>query len=124
MTDWVKELGGGVAAIAVPLTAILVGLAAWLPKLLNGVKLDGLNGDVLTRLRAMEAHAAIQDRKSIIQDVKIHRAAVKVTKLVVIVIRLQGLLTSTNVPIPQDLVDDIVDVQKDDIEDAQSEDQA
>lgn len=118
MTDWMKEFGGGVASIAVPLTAILVGLAAWLPKILNGMKLDGLNGNVLERLKAMEEHAAVQDRKSVIQDVKIHRGAVKVTKLVVIVIRLQGLLVTNNISIPQDLVDDIIEVQKDDIEDS------
>lgn len=118
MTEWLKEFGGGLAAIGVTLTALLVGLAAWLPKLLNGVKLDGLNGDVLTRLKAMEEHAALQDRKSVIQDVKIHRGAVKVTKLVVIVIRLQALLVTNNIDIPQDLVDDILAVQKDDIEDA------
>ena len=118
MTDWIKEFGGGVAAIGVPLTAILVGLAAWLPKILNGMKLDGLNGNVLERLKAMEEHAAVQDRKSVIQDVKIHKSAVKVTKLVVIVIRLQGLLVTNNISIPQDLVDDIIEVQKDDIEDS------
>lgn len=112
-----NSAAGSLATIAAALTVFLAALAAWLPKIMNGIKGDNLNGNVLDRLKAMEEHAAMQDRKSVIQDVKIHRFAVKVTKLVVVVIRLEGLLVANKVEIPQDLIDEIVKLKEDDIED-------
>ena len=110
--DDLKTIGGSI--VAGLLTLSVVG-----PKLLNMFKGDTLNGSVLDRLKSMEAHAALQDRRAIIQDDKIHRFAVKVTKLVVVMIRLEGLLQQHAIEIPQDLIDDMVDLRKDDIEDVQ-----
>jgi len=105
-----KTIGGGIVA------ALLV-IATVGPKLLNMFKGDSLNGSVLDRLKAMEEHAKVQDRRAIVQDDKIHRFAVKVTKLVVVMIRLEGLLQQHEIDIPQDLIDDMVELKKDDIED-------
>ncbi len=99
------------------IVAALLTLAVVGPKLLNMFKGDSLNGSVLDRLKAMEEHAKVQDRRAIVQDDKIHRFAVKVTKLVVVMIRLEGLLQHHEIEIPQDLIDDMVELRKDDIED-------
>jgi hypothetical protein len=110
VTSTLKTTGG-------LLIAALVTLAAVGPKLLNMFKGDSLNGSVLDRLSAMEKHAQVQDRRAIAQDDKIHRFAVKVTKLVVVMIRLEGLLQKYEINIPQDLIDEMLVLKRDDIED-------
>lgn len=109
-----KTIGGS-------LVAGLLVLAVLGPKLLNMFKGDSLNGSVLDRLLAMENHAKVQDRRAIVQDDKIHRFAVKVTKLVVVIIRLESLLQQNEIEIPQDLIDDIIVLRTDDIEDVPEE---
>jgi hypothetical protein len=110
MMEELKTTGGAIAATL--LTLSVIG-----PKLLNAFKGDSLNGSVLDRLKAMEEHAKLQDRRAIVQDDKIHRFAVKVTKLVVVMIRLESLLQQHEVEIPQDLIDDMVELRQNDIED-------
>ena len=112
-----KEVMDALTATGGSLVAGLLILAVLGPKLLNAFKSDTLNGNVLDRLKAMEEHARVQDRRAIIQDDKIHRFAVKVTKLVVVMIRLEGLLQKNEIEIPQDLIDDMVELRRDDIED-------
>lgn len=109
-----KTIGGS-------LVAGLLVLAVLGPKLLNMFKGDSLNGSVLDRLLAMENHAKVQDRRAIVQDDKLHRFAVKVTKLVVVIIRLESLLQQNEIEIPQDLIDDIIVLRTDDIEDVPEE---
>lgn len=108
--DALKSTGGII--VAALLVVSVVG-----PKLLNMFKGDSLNSSVLDRLKAMEEHARVQDRWAIMQDDKIHRFMIKVTKLEVVMIRLEGLLQKHEIEIPQDLVDDMVELRKDDIED-------
>lgn len=106
MSDEFSSLGKGGSVLGV-LAAAAVALVTFLPKLRNGMKTDQLDGDVLTRLTKMEKHAAVQDRKSELQDRKIHRYSVKLTRLVVVVIRLEGLLVANAVVIPPDLAEEI-----------------
>lgn len=91
------------------------------PKLLNMFKGDSLNGSVLDRLKAMEEHAKVQDRRAIVQDDKIHRLAVKTTRLMVVVIRLEGLLVENSVNLPQELIDEIIELKNEEIEDPKLE---
>jgi hypothetical protein len=113
----VDEIMKSMTTVGGSIVAALLTLAVVGPKLLNMFKGDSLNGSVLDRLKAMEEHAKVQDRRAIVQDDKIHRFAVKVTKLVVVMIRLEGLLQHHEIEIPQDLIDDMVELRKDDIED-------
>ena len=99
MTDYQTVAGSIIAA--------LLTVAAILPRVLNAIKGEGLTGSVLDRLKAMEDHAKVQDRRAIVQDDKIHRYAVKVTKLVVLMIRLEALLLANKVDIPQDVIDEM-----------------
>lgn len=105
--DPVTGWGGAVAALLALLYAF--------PKLKNGLVGDKLDGKVLERLADMEAHAALQDRKMIIQDDKIHRYAVRVTKLTVIILRLDGLIDN-KVAIPKDLQDEIASLKNEEVE--------
>lgn len=107
MFELTDVLGKSVALTGGALAAAVIALAYVLPKLLNGFKGDQLNGNVLERLKAMEDHAAVQDRKMIVQDDKIHRYAIKVTKLIIISMRLEGLLMANNITIPPDLIAEI-----------------
>ena len=86
--------------------ASLFAVATGLPKLLNYIKGEGLNGSVLDRLKAMEDHAAEQDKK-------IHRFAVRTTKLCVALIRLESLLIENKIPIPDDLRSYLADIKRD-----------
>ena len=99
MTDYQTVAGSIIAA--------LLTIAAILPRILNAVKGEGLTGSVLDRLKSMEEHAKVMDRRAIVQDDKIHRYAVKVTKLVVLMIRLEALLIASKTKIPQDIIDEM-----------------
>ena len=103
MTDYQTVAGSIIAA--------LLTIAAILPRVLNAIKGEGLTGSVLDRLKAMETHAAVQDRRAVVQDDKIHRYAVKVTKLVVLMIRLEALLLANKVDIPQDVIDEMFNLK-------------
>lgn len=97
--------GTDIAMIAAAITLGIVVIAVTLPRILNSIKRDQLDGNVLTRLQNLET-------KAVSQDAKIHRYAVRVTKLAVLVFKLHGLLVSNKVDIPQDLVDEIVELTK------------
>lgn len=99
MTTW-GIMGAGVLAFF-----------AYFPKFVNGLRGDRLDGNVLDRLKAMEEHAALQDRKLIRQDEKIHKYSVRYTKLTVLVLRLEGLLKSNTIDIPADIADEITQLQ-------------
>ena len=90
--------GGGIAAA-------LIGLAAYLPKLLNAIKGDRIDGNLLNRITNLEA-------KSVVQDGKIHDYAVKITRLTVIMMRLEALLVDNGVNIPPDLAAEIDELRE------------
>lgn len=98
LQDAATGIGGAIAALVAAFYAF--------PKLKNGLTGDRLDGSVLDRLKAMEDHAAVQDRQIVVQSDKIHRYAVLVTKLTVIIIRLDGLI-GDKVALPKDLLEKI-----------------
>jgi len=97
---------GGTLGTASVIAIALVALATLIPKLLNSIKGDQLTTNVLDRIKELES-------KSNEQDVKIHKFAVKVTKLVVVVIKLEALLKENNIPIPPDLMHEMSELRKD-----------
>ena len=97
--------GSNLAMIAAALTLAIVVIAVTLPRILNSIKRDQLDGNVLTRLQALEAKSAKQDEK-------IHRHAVRITKLSMLLLQFHGLLATNNVPIPQWMVDEMVELTK------------
>ncbi len=112
------SLGKGAGSALGVAAAALLAMVTFLPKLRNGMKTDQLDGDVLTRLTNMEKHANAQDRRMVHQDRKIHRYAVRLTRLVVVVIRLEGLLVANSVVIPPDLVEEIYKLKDDEESDS------
>ena len=113
MADVFESLSKGFGSVMGVMAASLLALVTFFPKLRNGLRGDKLDGDVLTRLSTMEAHARAQDREMAEQDLRIHRNAVKFTRLVVVVIRLQGLLAAKAIEIPPDLVREIAKLLED-----------
>ena len=97
---------GGTLGTASVIGIALVALAALIPKLLNSIKGDQLTTNVLDRIKELES-------KSNEQDVKIHKFSVKVTKLVVVVIKLEALLQANHIPIPPDLMHEMSELRKD-----------
>lgn len=105
------QAASNLAVVSSAITLAIILLAATLPRILNSIKSDRLEGNVLKRLQDLET-------KSVSQDAKIHRYAVRVTKLTVLVLRLQALLINNKVDLPQDIIDEIVELIKETEEDA------
>jgi hypothetical protein len=97
MDDLANSIGVKWAA----LVAGVLTLAASVPKILNMVKGDLNNGNVLDRLSSLEKKADIQDKK-------IHKQAVRITKLVMLVIKLEALIVRSGVQIDKGLADEIL----------------
>lgn len=98
--------GSNLAMIAAALTLGIVVIAVALPRILNSIKRDQLDGNVLTRLQTLE-------EKSIKQDEKIHRQAVRITKLCMLLLKFHGLAVRNNVEVPQEMLDEMVELIKD-----------
>lgn len=104
--DFLKDFSNGVGGWASAIAAALVGLAVYLPKINNGIKQDGINGNVLDRLAALEKTASVQDKK-------IHRASVRITKLVMLVIKLEGVIARSGAQLSQEVIDEIQELTQD-----------
>lgn len=96
---------GNLLTVGGSIAAALVTLALTLPKILNAIKADRLDGNVLVRLQKLEEKTAKQDEK-------IHRHAVRITKLSMLLLKFHGLLVRNNVPIPQGMIDEMVELTK------------
>lgn len=110
---WTKAASGAgssIAAIAASITLAVITIAMSLPKIFNSIKSDRIDGNVLTRLQNLEI-------KAVAQDAKIHRYAVRVTRLTVLTMRLHALLIDHKVNLPQDLVDEFIELTKETEED-------
>lgn len=105
LTNVAGSVATDLAVVASAITLAIILLAATLPRVLNSIRSDRLEGNVLKRLQDLEA-------KSVAQDAKIHRYAVRVTKLTVLVLRLQALLVNNKIDLPQDIIDEIVELIK------------
>jgi hypothetical protein len=99
LNELLKELPQGAGLGGLILVA-LVSLAVYMPKLLNQFKSDRFDGNLMTRLDEM--------------DKKIHKTNVKVTRLVVLIIRLEALLLANGVSIPADLQAEMAEMTKED----------
>lgn len=97
--------GSSLAGIAASITMALVGLAVTLPKILNSIRADRLDGNVLVRLQALEEGKAKQDEK-------IHRHAIRITKLCMLLLKFHGLLVRNNIEIPKDMIDEMVELTR------------
>lgn len=98
--DELKAFSNSTGGTWAALVSAVVGIAVFVPKLLNAVKGDINNGNVLDRLTNLEKKADIQDRK-------IHKQAVRITKLVMLVIKLEALIVRSGVQIEQSLAEEI-----------------
>lgn len=105
LTNVAGSVATNLAVVASAITLAIILLAATLPRVLNSIRSDRLEGNVLKRLQDLET-------KSVAQDAKIHRYAVRVTKLTVLVLRLQALLVNNKIDLPQDIIDEIVELIK------------
>lgn len=104
--DFLTKFSDSAAGWASAIAAALIGLAVYLPKISNGIKQDGINGNVLDRLAALEKTTAVQDKK-------IHKASVRITKLVMLVIKLEALIARSGTQLSQDVIDEIAELTKD-----------
>lgn len=105
MMDFLKQFSDSAAGWASAIAAALVGFAVYLPKINNGMKQDGIHGNVLDRLAALE-------KKSAQQDNKIHKQAVRITKLVMLVLKLEGIIALNGAKLTQEVIDDIQELTK------------
>lgn len=97
--------GSNLAGAAAAITMALVMIAVALPKILNSIRSDRLDGNVLVRLQTLE-------EKAIKQDEKIHRQAVRITKLCMLLLKFHGLAVRNNVEVPQEMLDEMVELIK------------
>lgn len=110
LTETAGRSGSSLAIVAASITLAIVIIAVSLPKILNSIKSDRIDGNVLTRLQNLET-------KAIAQDAKIHRYAVRTTRLTVLVLRLHALLINHKIDLTQDIIDEIVELTKEAKED-------
>lgn len=72
---------------------IIVAAAWWLPKLLNGIKVDKVDGSILDRLLAHEKR--MND-----MDTRIHAQRIQITRLQVLVVQMEALMKANGIKIP------------------------
>ena len=99
--DFLNKFSDSVGGWASAIAAALIGLAVYLPKISNGMKADRIDGNVLDRITNLEAKADVQ-------DAKIHKQAIRITKLVMLVIKLEALIVRSGVQIDKGLADEIL----------------
>jgi len=101
-----EELANSIGAKWAALVTAVLTLSVTALKLLNSVKGDINNGNMLDRVSALE-------KKAVVQDAQIHRQAVRGTKLAVLVIRLEGILTASGIEIPETVRAEIQELTSD-----------
>jgi hypothetical protein len=102
----IKLLTSGTLGTAATFILGIVALAIFGPKIVNAVKGDRVEGNVLDRLLAHE-------KRMNEMDSLIHKQQVKVTRLVVLVTHLNGLLTTNGIQIPEKIEKEITDLTED-----------
>lgn len=101
-----EELANSIGAKWAALVTAVLTLSVTALKLLNSVKGDINNGNMLDRVSALE-------KKAVVQDAQIHHQAVRGTKLAVLVIRLEGILTASGIEIPETVRAEIQELTSD-----------
>jgi hypothetical protein len=104
MNEIFDQLKTGTVVTGGAIAAALITISAYLPKLLNGIKSDKIEGSVLNRLMEHEKRMARMDRT-------IHRQQIRLTKFVALYIKLQAHIYDKN--IPQEILDELAGLVKD-----------
>lgn len=105
--DFLKDFSNSVAGWGSAIAAAIIGIAVYLPKILNTVKSDKVDGNVLDRLLAHEKRMNEMDRL-------IHAQQIKLTRLQVLIIKLEGLIAGAGLTIHDALREEIDELTKDD----------
>ena len=100
MEEMLKLFSNSALGTGSAIAAAVIGIAVYLPKLLNAVKTDRIDGNVLDRLLAHEKRMNEMDKT-------IHEQQVKVTRLVVVVTHLKGLVVRSELEMPGWLEEEI-----------------
>lgn len=96
MNELLSLLPSGTATTASALVIAMIAIATYLPKLLNSIKSDKIDGSVLERIAKHEERMNDMDRT-------IHRQAIKLTRLTVVLLHVKMLLNQHKVPVPEHL---------------------
>lgn len=98
--EFFEKFTDKVSSTAGMFAAALIVLAAYIPKILNSIKGDSIEGTVLQRIARHEKRMDRMDRV-------IHRQAVQLTRFEVVVLHLVALLVQNGVTIPQHLKEEV-----------------
>jgi hypothetical protein len=94
----IDEITSKIGLTAAGVATALIALGMSVPKLLNGYKTDRIDSNLLERLDKM--------------DEKIHTQAVRITRLTVLIIRLEALLIAHKIDIPVELRQELDEISK------------
>ena len=106
MNEILDKLINGTVVTGGAIAAAIIGISAYLPKLLNGIKSDKIEGNVLDRIKRHEERMDEMDET-------IHKQQVHNTRFEVLVIHLVGLLAANGITIPDSLQREIDDLTGD-----------
>jgi hypothetical protein len=106
LMEEIKAFSNGPAGTWAAIASALIAIALFLPRLLNAVKSDKVDGNVFDRLLKHE------ERMNAMDDT-IHKQQVKVTRLVVLVTHMNGLLIANGVTIPEKIEKEIQELTED-----------
>ena len=109
---------GTIGAAIVALGAAVLAFFNYFPKFKNGMRSDGIDGQIMSRF---ERH----ENRMNGMDLRLHRQQVKITRLQVLIIQMEGLLVANGVKVPENVKTEIRELLDDDadadIEQRQSE---
>lgn len=100
-----------IQTVLAAIVTVALAIAAYLPKLLNTIKGDKIDGTILDRV---ERHEKRMDT----MDALIHKQQIKLTRLQVLVIQLLGMLKTNHVDVPVDVQEEADELILDDKEGA------
>ena len=109
-------------SIGTALAAAVITIAAIIPRILANLKRDKLDGMVAgtqmnivdgiqnsyeKQIETMDERMTKMEDRIDAMDLTIHNQAIKITRLIVVVIHMRGLLQSASVPIPANIQEEI-----------------
>lgn len=97
MTELLTLVTNGTLPIGFAVVVFLILAAMQLPKIVNAMKGDRIDGNLLERVEKLEE--------------KTHLYAVKITRLTVIMLRLEGILIAKGIEIPPELTAEIEELR-------------
>lgn len=109
MNDFFKQIGDSFVAVGAAIALAVFGAFTAMPKILNTIKSDKIDGNVLDRIKRHEERMNEMDKT-------IHMQQIKLTRLQVLVIRLEGLIAHAGVHIHDELRSEIAALVRDETE--------